>query len=622
MEKVSITVRFKEVLENKKKSDEVRNSIFFMKRYEAWLAQFYLLADTQYHIFQENTELLDSILSEFYDEEAPLEKYEELYQCVRMLKEDEYYDPGLEEEFLSILIPYFEINENVDKLMYLYLRAGHTYMDLSRTGDYDFGEMARSYLEKLVLFRNNINAMQNAQNVINVMIGYANLTGAALSLSLISYEDAYEHWKEFRIFSERPSIIRMAKEDKMVNTYLGYASNIFPKMAFCIYMNDRVDEPKMYPVILELAKHQYLNGLVTREEIMDPYREDFYLYHYLLVEINEESTEKAFWEMDTFYREHKNRDLDKIADSDFLAVGLLINPVFYIISMLDKTCLPKAEKKRIILGYKDEILNIAEKFSLVDVSYTVNTALNSVASNDIIFSYIDTPEEKLDFLTKLTISRQISTLIHSTMVSKIVGMMLEHIMEHKPELLIGVDDCDSVDKVLKHREWLFQYAKEAATLHDIGKNAMIDIINTSHRKLTEAEALIIKNHPVRGCEYVKVDPYFDKYYDVILGHHKYYNGNGGYDTAFDNTRSKYRFLIDLVTICDCMDAATDYLARNFRSAKTFDQLFEELECGAGTIYNPNIVSYIGECPELYDQLKYTLGPGRTEIYYQIYLQYM
>lgn len=622
MKKVSITVRFKEILENRKHSDKVRDSIFGMKQYEAWLAQFYLLADTQYHIYQENTALLDSILSEFYDEDAPLEKYEELYQCVRMLKEMEYYDPGLEEELLSILIPYYEINPDIDKLIYLYASAGNTYMELSRTGDYDFGEMARTYLEKQVLFRNDQAAMQKPDNVINVLVGYANLTGAALSLSLISFKDAYEHWKNLQVFAKDLKIEQMVNENEKVRNYLSLATNVFSKTAFCIYMNEKAEEPEIYPVILELAKHQYFDGLVTRKEIMDPYNEDFYIYHYLLVETEKESVEKAFWEMNSFYTEHKNIDLNRVAEEEFLSVGLLINPIFYIISMLERTCLPKEEKKRIILSYKDEILKIADKFSMVDASFTVNTALNEVASNEILFSAIDTPADKINFLAKLTISRQISTLIHSTMVSRLVEMVLTHILEHKPELLLSVDHCDTIEQVLEHKDELLNYAIEAAILHDIGKNAMIDIINTSYRRLTEAEALIIKNHPLRGCEYIKVDPYFKKYYDVILGHHKYYDGSGGYDTAFDNTTSKYRFLIDLITICDCMDAATDYLARNFRSAKIFETLFEELEAGAGTIYNPEIVSYLKECPKLLEELKYTLGPGRTEIYYQIYLQYM
>ena len=114
------------------------------------------------------------------------------------------------------------------------------------------------------------------------------------------------------------------------------------------------------------------------------------------------------------------------------------------------------------------------------------------------------------------------------------------------------------------------------------------------------------------------DPAFEPFFDVIIGHHKSYDGLRGYPPAFDNTKSEVRSIIDLITIADSIDAATDILGRNYTEGKTFDTIFKELEAGAGTRYSPKIVELIREDTSLYDDLAYLSSDGRHEIYYRAY----
>lgn len=65
-------------------------------------------------------------------------------------------------------------------------------------------------------------------------------------------------------------------------------------------------------------------------------------------------------------------------------------------------------------------------------------------------------------------------------------------------------------------------------------------------------------------------PELAQYRDTTLGDHKWYNGKGGYPDGFDNTKSPIRFMIDIVTLSDCLQASTEKIARNYRYDKKFD----------------------------------------------------
>ena len=112
-----------------------------------------------------------------------------------------------------------------------------------------------------------------------------------------------------------------------------------------------------------------------------------------------------------------------------------------------------------------------------------------------------------------------------------------------------------------------------------------------------------------------------RFKDITNGHHKFYNGKGGYPADFDNTASPERIMIDIITLCDCLDAATDCYGRNYHQAKTVRQVLAEFERDSGVRYNPDIVRFLCDSPELDKQLQTIAGEKRLEIYYQTYQKY-
>ena len=109
--------------------------------------------------------------------------------------------------------------------------------------------------------------------------------------------------------------------------------------------------------------------------------------------------------------------------------------------------------------------------------------------------------------------------------------------------------------------------------------------------------------------------------DVIRGHHKTYDGKG-YPEDFDTNASPIRVLIDLIRISDGADAGTDVLGRYYTHGKTFQMILSEFKEGAGTLYNPDIVSLIDKEKELQEKISKLTSDGRMELYQKTCIEIM
>ena len=230
-----------------------------------------------------------------------------------------------------------------------------------------------------------------------------------------------------------------------------------------------------------------------------------------------------------------------------------------------------------------------------------------------ILPYLKRDEEKWNLLNRLILCRQPMTYVHSRMVANIAQMIGKAIIEKKPELLVGIGGCETVEMVREKQEKLLRIFSNCGMTHDIGKCRVAIVINTQDRRLTEDEFGILKYHPTLGAKLLAENETFAPYHDVIIGHHKSYLGEG-YPQNFDNTSSPSRILIDLITISDATDAATDALGRNYSTGKAFDKLLQELVDGAGTKYNPDIVAIMKEDTALQKEIAKLTSEGRGELY--------
>ncbi len=226
--------------------------------------------------------------------------------------------------------------------------------------------------------------------------------------------------------------------------------------------------------------------------------------------------------------------------------------------------------------------------------------------------------EKEQKLMQIFFLRQPLTYIHCLLVGSLAYRLGSAIIEKNPEMLVGLGELDSIKDVISKENGILDFVRRAGLIHDVGEIIMPTIINMQTRSLTEDEKSFILKHPEIGVEYLKEDTDFEPYRDVILGHHKSYDGKSGYPAGFDNTASPYRVIIDIISICDALENAEDYISRAYKEPKSFDEIFREICEGAGTTYNPYIADMIKNDDALRKELRFIVTEGRIKATQEVY----
>ena len=298
-----------------------------------------------------------------------------------------------------------------------------------------------------------------------------------------------------------------------------------------------------------------------------------------------------------------------------------LQPFYTLFYFNDLADISYARRRRNVLRMCWDIEHVFQyrKDMQIDNSYIRN--MNTLVLYDRITKYLK-PKERVHFLNSLCVATQVTTYAHSAHVAEIAETLMRGILQYQPEMLKGQLGCNTEQDVKRHKKKFLEYIHRAALYHDIGKNSIISVVNNDYRPLTEDERKIITLHPELGLKFLELSPELEKYHDTTLGHHKWYNGKGGYPASFDNTQSPVRLMIDIVTLSDCLQAATERIGRNYKGDKTFDTVMKEFRAEAGTRYNPDLVAFIDAHPDVADKLSNLIEDGWVEIYYNIYKQFI
>jgi HD-GYP domain-containing protein (c-di-GMP phosphodiesterase class II)/CRP-like cAMP-binding protein len=210
------------------------------------------------------------------------------------------------------------------------------------------------------------------------------------------------------------------------------------------------------------------------------------------------------------------------------------------------------------------------------------------------------------------------TYVHSLTVANISRRLCAHLLERRPELFLGICGCRDEREIREHGDAILNYTYHAALCHDFGKIPLIDTIFVYGRKLMDSEFDIIRQHPELGAALMERHASTGDYADVARGHHRWYNNEGGYPATFDTARSPVKTIIDIVTVADCLDAATDTIGRSYNKGKTLDDFLVELREGSGTRYAPYLAELF-EDSEVREDLAWLLDQGRQYNYRSTYL---
>jgi HD-GYP domain-containing protein (c-di-GMP phosphodiesterase class II) len=138
--------------------------------------------------------------------------------------------------------------------------------------------------------------------------------------------------------------------------------------------------------------------------------------------------------------------------------------------------------------------------------------------------------------------------------------------------------------------------ESAGQVHDIGKMVIDQAIIQKPGRLTDEERAIIEQHPVFGASIVaRFNAYGDGHL-IVRHHHERWDGRGYPDSLAGEA---IPVGARIMAVADSFDAMTS--ARSYRGAMTIEQAATILREGAGTQWDPAVVSamleYLGQ-PEV------------------------
>ena len=233
-------------------------------------------------------------------------------------------------------------------------------------------------------------------------------------------------------------------------------------------------------------------------------------------------------------------------------------------------------------------------------------------------SYTSKFEDFSNMILDTTVYSDKALFVHTEMVKELSLVLFDYMIESNPKFFEGVCGYD-LEYISNHKGEMRKLLEECSMFHDVGKFFMLDIVGNSLRNLSDEEFAIIKKHPSNFEEFsrdwLNHDERLTCIHDCALTHHLWHDESRGYPKT---KHTKNRPFVDILSIADSLDAATDIYGRPYRNSKTLETLIEEFRAGASTQYGEEVVKALDNI-DVQKKLKDLITNGRKEIYYKVYV---
>lgn len=608
---------FRLLEENRCVYNQYNDSIFLFRDHVDWTNFFKRRALKNTQLFLANKEIISTVFDYFRQdrEKIPTKAYRLLYEGLQFLYLEEKIDPFLGNNLCDILLDFYRSGRCPEQQNFAgwvdCIKGEFLYHIYTLGKDSDTLKQSYMYLKRAI----NEDRYYSPNPKESWLLALENLTITNwLNFKMQTVEEYYSYVAEFRRLLQLPQTFQLISE-KTYERQKQQAANADERLVRNVYLADTTIMEKQHadslmreiiarnlakPHLSELSYSrtlmmQVLTGQFTAKEAMKSVRKRY---------------------LQEFRKRIKNERFDHIELPNVL---LPYVNYFYLNDLAD---VPFRRKRAAVKQMYEDIITIYHHRLDQQMDNSYVKYLNLFATYPRAIKYLK-EEERIRYLNELNVATQVTTYAHSVNVAMIARKLMEGILEYQPELLKG-----ALGEIRRGKVWLdskecLDFIYEAAFYHDIGKNGIISTVTNDYRPLTDEEYAIIKTHPALGAELLKIAPsLYEKYHDTTLGHHKWYNGKGGYPEDFDNTKSPKRILIDIITLSDCMQAATERVGRNYKEGKTFDMVMEEFRKGAGTKYNPDLVKFIDAHDDVARDLAVLINDAWVDIYFSIYSKFM
>ena len=287
---------------------------------EEWLATLRACADDQQQRCADNQILLEQYLYPLSSNPALLsdEGYDLLLSFCRDFYYSNYTEPALLIRIIDILLPHYEDRSDTESLLFLYICAGFSYMELSRTGEPTSRDKTIYFYTKVLSYRDQIEFFESAASRDYIFIAYYNLIRVAPGLGILDIETAYRLWEELCQIRTMPKFCQYDTTNPRIPQLCDRAINDF--RAYGAVLNvERVIAPSAILSSLEnMTQIYYSEILHERGSIYECPVFTVFNYHYVQAR-NGTITWEAAWQILDDYYVHKMQTIGQVSSPDLLA---------------------------------------------------------------------------------------------------------------------------------------------------------------------------------------------------------------------------------------------------------------------------------------------------------------
>lgn len=589
-------------------------SLYIETDREKWVENYIARSNAIREAYVDNTRI-NAELEIYFSDHLPLtdEIADALYDELMALPVDTYDDPFYAVKLCNNLIDVYRERNDLNRLIRLYNRLGYESQLAMIVGYKEYGKLAYDTYLKIIAQRDKYASFDDFETRRTFFVAYYNIICLMPTHGIITVDKAFRFFEEEIDFFYSPKVRDLDSDNPELDMIMGITKtrilrfeNIIPeadestKLAFCrlakkVYeeeCNNTGSEYQIgYEALLAYYRAQVLEHRMSYSDAIE----------YLLI----------------YYRKRK-----QMLKAETVGRNFRRSKEYYFQTSFPETMITIWLKDRRVSQetrdntIKELIHSEKEYFNQITRAKDVHLINRDLTYFTFLtLNLLESKEAKEAAVLDVILERQIQTFFHSYMVADLSVMIAKSILENKPSLLKAMYPGEEEENIRNKSVEILEFVKKAALFHDIGKNRITTVINMQYRRLFDEEFELIKKHPAIGAD--SVDEDFDAYHDVILGHHKFYDCTKGYPERYNPSESKVKTVIDIISICDSLDAGTDYYGRNYSTRKYFSDVLGELREGAGTRYNPDIVDLFDKDPALSESIDNLLTKNREYRYFEL-----
>lgn len=588
---------FLSLREDRARYNNLSNRLFSISDEETWMTYVNEGAQLKERMFKRNEGHLRDIFRYYEGEGLPDEDYDMLFSLVINYSDalDAFMFVNLIDD---ILLPHYEKLDKEGNLRHNYL--GHLYLLLAdnlisvmRMGDRSQDPRIKELLYKTIAICRGLPhdcvAFEPYYLALCEILGHYE----TIDMHIITREECDFFYEELRQLSLGPEPFKIVDEN--VSRYYNYLiqnAKLFPLFRACFLLLK--DEGRTAAENDELQyRLDYIRAHLV-DGVYDMVASDIeyatlarFLQNMTLVEISyAEMLRRLILALNAVHK----LEYGRLSESNLIIVAY-----FFLASAISllKADIPFEQKLSISRRGLDFLIELLRQRETI-ASDTQLLFMTQVMLNEMMNSPILSPIDKAFYLEQVLAAVSLDTYSHCKIVGKYANVILSNIIDHHPELLVGPGrPYENVEDVHANRQELLAFMDYACMLHDIGKIIIVPITSNSYRKLSEKEFALIQNHPEGGSRILRHDPAFMQFIPFVRMHHRWWNREGGYPKARQvEAHTNLKILVDILSVCDTLEAATSHIGRNYRRSKTFMQIMDELYDDSGTRYSREVLQSV------------------------------